>query len=175
MMPVFNQLRLVIGAAIAVLALSHAALSQVVNPPKGSGLVIDNTLQLRPAKVVMNLDHDAFSGKLPSGLYYMELILANYKGSNVSLEIMALFHDKGAFMVLDDAAYNRFKHTHTGNPWKAKLAELQKAGISFELCAYTAYNNNRVNANLLPGVKVDSDVLLRLMYLTQDGYVQIQP
>jgi intracellular sulfur oxidation DsrE/DsrF family protein len=93
----------------------------------------------------------------------------------VPLEIVALLHDKGAFMVLSDTAYNRFKHTGTGNPWKAKIAELQKAGISFELCAYTAYNNDWVNADLLPGVKVDSDVLLRLMYLTQDGYVQIQP
>jgi hypothetical protein len=135
-----NRLGLIIGAAVMVLALSQAALCQVVNPPKGNGLVIDNALQLRPAKVVMNLDHDAFSGKLPTGLYYMELILANYKGSNVPLEIVALFHDKGAFMVLSDAAYDRFKHTHTGNPWKAKIAELQKAGISFELCAYTAYN-----------------------------------
>jgi hypothetical protein len=32
-----------------------------------------------------------------------------------------------------------------------------------------------VNAELLPGAKVDSDVLLRIIDLTRDGYVQIQP
>ena len=52
---------------------------------------------------------------------------------------------------------------------------MQKTGIAFELCAYTAYNNHWVNADLLPGVKVDSDVLIRLINLTQEGYVQIQP
>ncbi len=39
-----------------------------------------------------------------------------------------------------------------GNPWKAKIAELQKAGVTFELCTYTAYNNGWVNADLLPVV-----------------------
>jgi intracellular sulfur oxidation DsrE/DsrF family protein len=160
---------------IAALAAGNSAAGQVVNPPKNTRLVIDNALAPRPAKVVMNMDHDAFSGKLPTGLYYMELILSNYKGSNVPLEIVALFHDKAAYMLLNDAAYNRFRRTNTGNPYGQKIAELQRAGIPFELCAYTAYNNKWVNADLLPGVKVDSDVLLRLMYLTQDGYVQIQP
>lgn len=160
---------------IVTLGLGNPAAGQVVNPPKNTGLVIDNAVAPRPAKVVMNMDHDAFSGKLPTGLYYMELILSNYKGSNVPLEIVALFHDKAAYMLLNDAAYNRFRHTNTGNPYKQEIADLQKAGIPFELCAYTAYNNKWVNADLLPGVKVDSDVLLRLMYLTQDGYVQIQP
>jgi intracellular sulfur oxidation DsrE/DsrF family protein len=160
---------------VALFGLTRPVPAQVVNAPKDSRLVIDNALQLRPAKVVMNMDHDAFSGRLPTGLYYLELILANYRGSNVPLELVAVLHDKGAYLVLNDSAYNRFKRTTTGNPWKRTIADLQRAGVSFELCAYTAYNNNWLNADLLPGVKVDSDVLLRIMYLTQDGYVQIQP
>jgi intracellular sulfur oxidation DsrE/DsrF family protein len=170
-----DRLARVLGVAVVSLGLAQPTLGQVVTTPKGTGLVIDNVLQVRPAKVIMNMDHDAFSGKLPTGLYYMELILANYKGSNAPLEIVSLFHDKGAYFVLNDAAYNRFKHTDTGNPWKRKIAELQKTGIAFELCAYTAYNNHWVNSDLLPGVKVDSDVLIRLINLTQEGYVQIQP
>ena len=47
--------------------------------------------------------------------------------------------------------------------------------VSFELCSFTAYTNKWVNSDLLPGVKVDNDVLLRLITLTQDGYVQIHP
>ena len=56
-----------------------------------------------------------------------------------------------------------------------RFIELQKQGVAFELCAFTAYNKRWVNADLLPGVKVDNDVLLRLINLTQDGFVQIQP
>ena len=91
--------------------------------------MIDNALQLRRAKVMMNMDHDAFYGDLPTGLYYMELILANYKGSDIPLEMVALLHDKGAYMVLNDAAYNRLKHRSTGNTWKVKIVDLQKVGI----------------------------------------------
>jgi uncharacterized protein len=163
---------LTVGCLALAMGAAHA---QVVTPPKDSGLVIDNVITPRPAKIVMNMDHDAISGALPTGLYYIELFRANYRGSDAPLQIVALFHDKGGYMVLGDAAYNRFRHTRTGNPWKAKIAELQQAGIAFELCAYTAYNNKWVNADLLPGVKVDSDALLRLVNLTQDGYVQIQP
>jgi intracellular sulfur oxidation DsrE/DsrF family protein len=170
-----NGIVLAFGLGVAALGIGWPARCQVVTPPQGTGLVIDNVLQVRPAKVIMNLDHDAFSGKLPTGLYYMELLLSNYQGTSASLTIVALFHDKGAYLVLNDAAYDRFKHTNTGNPYKGTIAELQKAGIAFELCAYTAYNNGWANSDLLPGVKVDSDVLIRLINLTQDGYVQIQP
>ena len=53
------------------------------------------------AKVIMNLDHEAFSGKLPTGQYYMELLLSNYKGSSAALTIVAPFHDKGAYLVIE--------------------------------------------------------------------------
>lgn len=161
--------------AAALLAPVEPTEAQLVYPPPGSRLVIDNVVKLRPAKVLMNMDHDAISGSLPTGVYYMELLLANYKGGDAPLEIVALFHDKGAYLVLNDTAFNRYRHTNTGNPWKGKIAALQMAGVAFELCAYTAYNNGWLNADLLPGVKVDNDVLLRLIDLTQQGYVQIQP
>jgi len=159
----------------ALLAPVGPTQAQDLHPPPGSRLVIDNVVPLHGAKVLMNMDHDAFSGRLPTGLYYMELLLANYQGSNVPLEIVAILHDKGAYLALNDTAYNGYRHTDTGNPWKGTIADLQKAGVAFELCAYTAYNNGWLNADLLPGVKVDNDVLLRLIDLTQQGYVQIQP
>ena len=84
----------VLGVAVVSLGLAQPTLGQVVTPPKGTGLVIDNVLQVRPAKVIMNMDHDAFSGKLPTGLYYMELILSNYKGSNAPLRLYPCFTTK---------------------------------------------------------------------------------
>jgi intracellular sulfur oxidation DsrE/DsrF family protein len=54
-------------------------------------------------------------------------------------------------------------------------AELPKARVSFQLCAFTACNNWWVNLDLLPGVEVGNDVLLQIINLAQEGYVQIQP
>jgi len=164
-----------LGLAVAAAWLAPPAFGQVVTPPERSGVVIDNVVPLRATKVVMNMDHDAMSGSLPTGLYYMELILSHFAGSSLPLAMTALFHDHGAYLVLDDAAYDRVRHTTTGNPWKTRVAALQRAGVLFEICSFSMYNNGWVNADLLPGVKVDNDVLLRLIDLTQDGYVQIQP
>ena len=161
--------------ALLLLLAAEPAAAQYVTPPKDTGLVIDTVVPTRPAKVLMNMDHNALSGKVPTGVYYMQLLVNEYGTAKTPLEMVAVFHDAGGYMVLDDAAYNRFRHVRTGNPWKAAVAALQQQGVSFELCAFTAFNNRWVNADLLPGVKVDSDVLLRLIDLTQQGYVQIQP
>ena len=170
-----RRLALLSCAVIASVGSMRSTLGQFVIAPKGTGLVIDNVVEPPAAKVVMNMDHDALSDKLPTGLYYMELILSHYGRTESGVQMVALFHDKGGYMILNDDAFNRFRHTGTGNPWKAKIADLQKAGVAFELCSFTAYNNGWVNADLLPGVKVDNDVLLRLISLSQQGYVQIQP
>ncbi|MBS0640801.1 MAG: DsrE family protein [Proteobacteria bacterium] len=165
----------VLPALLLLPFLAGPAAAQYVTPPKDSGLTIDNVVPTRPAKVVMNMDHNAISGRVPTGIYYMQLIVTEYRANNTPLDMVAIFHDAGGYMVLNDAAYNRYKHARTGNPWKAAIAALQKQGVAFELCAFTAYNKRWVNADLLPGVKVDNDVLLRLINLTQDGFVQIQP
>lgn len=168
--------RCVLFCAFTVtLALGQPTFGQVLTPPKDSRLVVDNVLKPTPAKVIMNMDRDVYSGTLPTGIYYMELLLSHYVPAHVPLQMVALFHSEGGHMVLNDAAYNRVRHASTGNPWKEKIAALQKAGVSFELCSFTAYTNKWVNSDLLPGVKVDNDVLLRLITLTQDGYVQIHP
>jgi intracellular sulfur oxidation DsrE/DsrF family protein len=159
----------------ALLLFTAPAAALYVTPPKNSGVVIDNVLPTRAAKVLMNMEHDAISGGVPTGVYYMQLITTEYAANKTPLEMVAIFHDAGGYMVLNDAAYNRFKHVRTGNPWKAAIAALQRQGVSFELCAFTAFNNRWVNADLLPGVKVDNDVLLRIINLVQEGYVQIQP
>ena len=52
---------------------------------------------------------------------------------------------------------------------------LQQEGIQFEECAETARINGWVNADLLPGVKVNTGANLRIVQLVQDGYVQLQP
>jgi uncharacterized protein len=53
------------------------------------------------------------------------------------------------------------RRRRTGRSWRTRPAVLA--------------STHWVNADLLPGVKVDTDVLIRLINLTQEGYVEIQP
>jgi hypothetical protein len=57
--------------------LAQPTLGQVVTAPKGTGLVIDNVLQVRPAKVIMNMDHDAFSPIFDSWVFRAHAKLLN--------------------------------------------------------------------------------------------------
>jgi len=77
-------------------------------------------------------------------------------------------------VTLDDKAHNAARHVTTGNPYKVLLAGLMKKGVQIELCGATAKAYNWVNGNLLTGVKVNSDAMVRLTQLGQEGYVQIK-
>jgi hypothetical protein len=59
-----------------------------------------------------------------------------------------------------------------GGRW---IAAGNRPGIGFQLCAFTAFNNRRINSDPQPGAEVDRDVLLQIMSRIQERYVQIQP
>jgi len=63
----------------------------------------------------------------------------------------------------------------TGNPYKELIAELLKQGVQVEECSVSMRAHNWVNEDLLPGVKVNTGAVIRLIQLTQEGYVQLQP
>ena len=79
------------------------------------------------------------------------------------------------YMLLDDAAYDRVRNWQGGNPYKAQIAAMIAAGVEIEECGQTMRDMNWVNADLLPGVKVNSGANIRIIQLVQQGYVQIQP
>ena len=49
-----------------------------------------------------------------------------------------------------------------------------KQGVQIELCGATAKAHHWVNADLLPGVMVNTDAMVRVTQLVQEGYVQIK-
>jgi uncharacterized protein len=162
-----------LGIALLMLGLAGPAPAQTAPAP--NELRIDVPVQLRPSRVVFNMDHLAFAADQSIGLNYMRLMLQNYRASNTPIEIMAIFHGAAGYMLLNDEAYNRNRRTDRGNPYKEIIAGLQRDGIQFEECGQTARTNGWVNADLLAGVKVNSGANLRLVQLQQDGWVQIQP
>ena len=78
-------------------------------------------------------------------------------------------------MLLNDAAYGRVRNWANGNPYKDQIAALIAAGVEIEECAQTMRGNRWGNADLLPGVKVNTGANMRLVQLVQDGFVQLQP
>jgi intracellular sulfur oxidation DsrE/DsrF family protein len=76
-------------------------------------------------------------------------------------------------VTLNDDAYNAERNIATGNPYKGLVAELMKRGVQIELCGATARVHNWGNADLLPGVKVNTDAMARTTQLVQKGFVKI--
>lgn len=164
----------------ATMGLVLAALAQSTpvwtaeQAPKGE-LRIDVPVTLKPSKVVFNMDHLAFAGDQSIGLNYMKLMLQNYKASETPVNIIAVFHGAAGYMLLNDQAYSAVRRSDKGNPFKEQIFALQQDGIQFEECGQTARTNGWVNADLLPGVKVNAGANLRIVQLVQDGYIQLQP
>lgn len=136
---------------------------------------VDIPVVLKKANVVFNMDHLAFAGDLPIGINYMHLLANRFKEQGTKGQIIGIFHSDAAYMTLNDKAYNAYRNVSTGNPYKGFIAELIKQGVQVEECAVSMKNHNWGNEDLLPGVKVNSGAVGRLIQLIQDGYVQIQP
>ena len=76
-------------------------------------------------------------------------------------------------MTLNDETYNTYRQVKTGNPYKNLVAELIRQGVQIEECAVSMENHHWLNDDLLPGVKVHSGAIGRLIQLVKEGYVQI--
>ena len=160
-------------STLMVSAISMNAIA--AQPAPAPQIRIDVPVALKQAKVVFNLDHAAFSGDTPIGLKHMTLMLERFKQAGTESSLVAVFHGDAGYMLLNDEAYNAARKTRTGNPYKGMVEDLIKQGVQIEECAVTMKANMWVNENLLPGVKVDSGALGRIVQLVQEGYVMIQP
>ncbi|HEX9005907.1 MAG TPA: DsrE family protein [Bacteroidota bacterium] len=136
---------------------------------------VDIPVVLERADVAFNMDHLAFAGDMPVGMNYMRLLSARFKEMKTRGEIIAVFHGDAAYMTLNDRAYNAYRKVSTGNPYKELLAGLLGAGVQIEECAVSMRNHQWGNQDLLPGIKVNSGAVGRLIQLVQKGFVQIEP
>ncbi len=165
-------MKTIFALALMIILGAMPGLARAAEP---AGLTIDVPVVLKKAYVVMNMDHLAFDGKEPFGLLYMTLMTERFAADKTDWRIVAIFHGPAGYMILNDKAYNRVRKTRTGNPYRAEIEKLQKAGVQFELCGQTALEKKWVNDQLLSGIKVNSGANFRIVQLVQDGYVQIQP
>ena len=157
--------------AAALTLPAFSALAESTSPQ----IKIDVPVVLKQAKVLFNIDHAAFNGDAPVGLKQMELMLERLKPHGTKLSLAGVFHGDGGYMLLNDETYDKVRKTKTGNPYKGMVENLIKQGVEIEACAVTMKGNKWGNEDLLPGVKVNSGALGRIVQLEQEGYVMIQP
>ncbi|PKO07925.1 MAG: sulfur reduction protein DsrE [Chloroflexi bacterium HGW-Chloroflexi-2] len=138
-------------------------------------IVVEIPVVLEKANVVFNMDHLAFAGDVPVGMSYMLLLTNRFREMNTKGQIIGVFHGDAAYMTLNDEAYNVYRKVITGNPYKGLLAELLKQGVQIEECIVSMKNHAWGPEDLLPGVKINAGAVGRLIQLTQEGFVQIQP
>ena len=160
----------------SVLGTGHIAYgADVKESTAASSIHIDIPVVLKKANVVFNMDHLAFAGDLPIGINYMHLLANRFKEQGTQGQIIGIFHSDAAYMTLNDNTYNAYRNVSTGNPYKGLIAELIKQGVQIEECAVSMKNHKWGNEDLLPGVKVNSGAVGRLIQLIEEGYVQMQP
>lgn len=138
-------------------------------------IVVEISVLLEKANVVFNMGRLAFAGDMPVGINYMHLLPNRFKEMKTKGQIIGVFHGDAAYMTLNDEAYNAYRKVTTGNPYKELIAELIEQGVQIEECAVSMKNHAWGNEDLLPGVKVNSGAVARLIQLIEEGYVQIQP
>jgi intracellular sulfur oxidation DsrE/DsrF family protein len=137
------------------------------------GLQIDVPVKLEKAKIVVDAGNLVLGGDMPFVLGDLHVLATDYGEDRTQGEIIAVFHGNAAPLVLNDDSYNADQHVQTGNPFGKLITALMKQGVQIELCGATAAANHWVNANLLPGVKVNTDAMVRVTQLQQMGFTLI--
>jgi intracellular sulfur oxidation DsrE/DsrF family protein len=136
-------------------------------------LHIDIPTMLEKGNVVVDMGHAVFNGDMPFALGDINLLATDFHDWNTKGQIVMIFHGDAAYLILNDEAYNANRHVSTGNQYKKLLNGLMAQGVQLELCGATAKANHWGNANLLPGVKVNVNAMVRLTQLEQAGYTLI--
>jgi intracellular sulfur oxidation DsrE/DsrF family protein len=136
-------------------------------------LHIDIPVKLPDVKMVFSIGALAFEGDLPASIFHLQLIENDIADWNAKSQVIAVFHTNAGHVTLHDSAYNADRNIATGNPYKELISELQKRGVQVELCCATAKVHNWGNADLHPGIKVNTDAMARTTQLVQQGFVKI--
>jgi intracellular sulfur oxidation DsrE/DsrF family protein len=142
-------------------------------PATEKELHIDIPVQLAEVKEVFSIGALSFEGDLPASIFHLQLIKNDISDWNAKSQVVAVFHTNAGHVTLHDSAYNADRGVATGNPYKELVADLQKRGVQIELCGATAKVHKYGNADLLPGIKVNTDAMARTTQLVQEGFVKM--
>jgi intracellular sulfur oxidation DsrE/DsrF family protein len=155
------------------LRFSKGTFDMTATETTGKPLHIDIPVKLTEEKVVFSVGALEFEGDLPASVFHMQLIENDIADWCAKSQVIAVFHTNAGHVTLHDSAYNADRNIETGNPYKELIAGLMKRGAQIELCGATAKAHGWGNADLLPGIKVNTDAMARTTQLVQEGFVKI--
>jgi intracellular sulfur oxidation DsrE/DsrF family protein len=136
-------------------------------------LHIDIPVTLPELKIAFSIAALAFEGDLPASVFHLQLITKDVADWKSNSQIIAVFHTNAGHVTLNDKAYNTDRMVATGNPYTVLVAGLMERGVQIELCGATAAIHHWGNADLLPGIKVNTDAMARMSQLAQEGFIDI--
>jgi len=139
----------------------------------GKPLHIDTPVKLSEVNAVFSIGALEFEGDLPASIFHLGLIENDIADWDAKALVVAVFHTNAGHVTLNDSAYNADRNVATGNPYKELVAALMERGVEVELCGATAKIHKWGNADLLPGIKVNTDAMARTIQLVQKGFVKI--
>ncbi len=137
--------------------------------------MFDINVTLEKSYTVFDMDRLSLDGDLPLGIKYMRFLAKQNRELPGKSGIVAIFHGDACHMVLNDETYNTNRKVSCGNPYKTMVHDLIVGGVGVEICGVTMRNHSWTKDHLLPGIKVNSNGLLRLIQLGHQGYVVIRP
>jgi intracellular sulfur oxidation DsrE/DsrF family protein len=144
-------------------------MNMTVKPP----LHIDIPVKMTNVRTVYSIGALAFEGDLPASIFHLQLIQGDIADWNAKSEVIAVFHTNAGHVTLQDKSYSADRNITTGNPYRDLVQDLMRCGVQIELCGATAKAHGWGNADLLPGVKVNTDAMARTTQLVQAGFVKI--
>lgn len=136
---------------------------------------VDIPVKLDKANVVFDIARPVLVGGVPLAMHDMLALAKHFKEEGVKGNIVGIFYGSATYMVLNDKAYNASRKTSTGNPYKQAMAKLLKENVHLEVCSVALKEHHWTNRDLLAGVKVNTDAIMRVIQLVQEGYVHMQP
>jgi intracellular sulfur oxidation DsrE/DsrF family protein len=136
-------------------------------------LHIDIPVELKEVKNVFSVASLSFEGDLPAALFHLHLIVDDISNWKAKSQVVAIFHTNAGHVTLQDEAYNPDRNIATGNPYRQLVTDLMARGVQVELCGATAKVHGWGNADLIPGIKINTDAMARTTQLVQEGFVKI--
>lgn len=165
-------LLILLGCATAA---SAAEKRVAVVGPENDSVQVDVVSQLKPAtKIAIDAGNTTVAKDgIPVAMKHAMFIISALEKMKINKQsdVVLVIHGGAGYMLLSDAAFNQFKKTDTGNPFKDMIHKLQAKGVKVEMCAQTMRSNGWTNPEILEGIPVNSGANFRLAELAQNGYV----
>ena len=106
-------------------------------------------------------------------IIHLQRITSDIAGWGGTSEVVAIFHTDAGHLTLHDRAYNAARHIGSGKSLQGADGGPDEPGRAGRAVRRDRENASLGNADLLAGIKVNTDAGARMIQLVQQGFVKI--